>query len=42
MRTDFKEEKKWKVANAWLLAQAVLKWHQTDDKATVCIKVKLQ
>lgn len=28
------------MANAWLLAQAVLKWHETDDKSTVCIKTR--
>ena len=40
MRTDYKEERKWKMANAYLLAQAVMEWHQAPDKSSVCIKVK--
>lgn len=37
MRTDFKEERKWKMANAYVLAHAVMEWHQAEDKSTVCV-----
>lgn len=40
MRTDYKEERKWKMANAYMLAQAVMEWHQVPDKSSVCIKPK--
>lgn len=40
MRTDFKEERKWKIANAYLLSRAVMAWHETPDKSTVCVKVR--
>lgn len=40
MRTDYKEERKWKMANAYMLAQAVMEWHQVPDKSSVCIKLK--
>lgn len=39
MRTDFKEERKWKKANAFLISKAVMAWHHATDKSTVCIKV---
>ena len=39
MRTDFKEERKWKIATAYLIAHAVMEWHMTPDKSSVCIKV---
>lgn len=39
MQTDFKEERKWKIAVAYMLSKAVMEWHWTDDKSTVCIKV---
>lgn len=40
MRTDFKEERKWKMANAYVMAQAVMEWHQVEDKSTVCVNVR--
>lgn len=40
MRTDFKEERKWKIANAYLLSRAVMAWHEASDKSTVCVKVR--
>lgn len=42
MRTDYKEERKWKRAMAYTIAHAVLEWHMTDDKSTVCVKVKMR
>lgn len=41
MHTDFKEERKWKMAMAYITARAVLDWHQADDKATVCVKTRI-
>lgn len=41
MRTDFKEERKWKMANAYTISKAVMEWHRATDKSTVCIKVSL-
>lgn len=40
LRIDFKEERKWKMANAYMMAQAVMEWHQVEDKSTVCVKVR--
>lgn len=40
MRTDFKQERKWKIAMAYTLSRAVMQWHEADDKSTVCVKVK--
>jgi hypothetical protein len=40
MQTDFKEERKWKIAMAYMLSKAVMEWHWVEDKSTVCIKVK--
>ncbi|OUM67583.1 hypothetical protein PIROE2DRAFT_58713 [Piromyces sp. E2] len=37
---DFKEEKKWKKALAYKLAHWVCEWHQSDDKQSLCVKVK--
>lgn len=41
MHTDFKEERKWKMAMAYMTARAVLEWHHADDKATVCVKTRI-
>jgi hypothetical protein len=40
MRTDFKEERKWKIANAYMISKAIMEWHETIDKSSVCIKVR--
>lgn len=40
MRTDFKEERKWKIANAYFLSRSVMEWHETPDKSTICVKVR--
>ncbi|KAI8137829.1 hypothetical protein BJV82DRAFT_583318 [Fennellomyces sp. T-0311] len=40
MRTDFKEERKWKIATAYLIAHAVMDWHMASDKSSVCIKTR--
>lgn len=40
MRTDFKEERKWKIANAHMLSKAIMEWHNTKDKSIVCIKTR--
>lgn len=37
---DFKEERKWKKALAYKLVHWVYEWHQSDDKESLCIKVK--
>lgn len=39
MQTDFKEERKWKMAMAYMLSKAVMDWHWAEDKSTVCVKV---
>lgn len=41
MRTDFKEEKKWKIANAFMMSKAIMEWHHAADKSTVCVKVSI-
>ncbi|KAI8344610.1 hypothetical protein BC941DRAFT_13442 [Chlamydoabsidia padenii] len=41
MRTDFKEERKWKIASAYMMGQAVMEWHQAPDKSTVCVATRL-
>lgn len=41
MRTDFKQEHKWKVAMAFVLSRAVMEWHQAEDKYSLCVKVQL-
>jgi len=40
MRTDFKEERKWKMATAYMLSRAVMEWHWTDDKESLCVKTR--
>lgn len=40
MRTDFKEERKWKVAMAYTISRAVMDWHWAEDKSTVCVKTR--
>ena len=41
MRTDFKEERKWKMASAYVLAKAVKAWHESENKSELCIKVDM-
>lgn len=41
MRTDFKEERKWKIASAYMVSRAILEWHHAIDKSTVCIKTRI-
>lgn len=41
MQTDFKEERKWKIAMAYMTARAVMEWHNTDDKSKVCVKTRI-
>lgn len=41
MHTDFKEERKWKIAMAYLASRAVMEWHSADDKSTVCVKTRI-
>lgn len=38
MRTDYKEERKWKIATAFLISRAVMEYHEAPDKSLVCIK----
>lgn len=40
MRTDFKEERKWKVATAYQLAREIVRWHLVEDKSEVCVKTR--
>ena len=40
MRTDFREERKWKQAMAYTLAYACKKWHEIDDKSSLCVKTE--
>ncbi|KAI7861721.1 hypothetical protein BDF14DRAFT_259161 [Spinellus fusiger] len=39
LRTDYKEERKWKIANAFMISRAVMEWHTAEDKSIVCIKM---
>lgn len=41
MQTDFKEERKWKMAMAFILSRAVMEWHSVDDKSTVCVRTRI-
>ncbi|KAI8822487.1 uncharacterized protein EV422DRAFT_400714 [Fimicolochytrium jonesii] len=38
MRTDFRQERKWKIALAYTIGQLVLEWHAAPDKRVVCIR----
>ncbi|CAG8636702.1 8548_t:CDS:10, partial [Ambispora gerdemannii] len=38
LQTDFKEERRWKIAAHYLMAQWVMEWHNAEDKSTVCVK----
>lgn len=40
MSEDFKQEKRWKVATAATCIKWVLDWHQSSNKAQLCIVVK--
>ncbi|KAH9254312.1 hypothetical protein BASA81_007702 [Batrachochytrium salamandrivorans] len=35
---DFRQERKWKLATAYTMAQWMLEWHQAVDKSTLCVK----
>jgi hypothetical protein len=41
MQTDFKEERKWKMAMAYILSRAVVEWHSVEDKSTVCVRTRI-
>lgn len=41
MQTDFKEERKWKMAMAFMTVRAVMEWHNAEDKSTVCVKTRI-
>ncbi|KAI8089856.1 uncharacterized protein BX664DRAFT_315017 [Halteromyces radiatus] len=41
MQTDYKEERKWKKAMAFMISRAVMEWHWVEDKSTVCVKSKI-
>lgn len=41
MQTDFKQERKWKIAMAYNTARDVMEWHNAEDKSTVCIKSRI-
>ncbi|KAG8903420.1 chromatin modification- protein VID21 [Tulasnella sp. 403] len=40
LQTDFREERKWKMATAFELAHSVLDWHNADaeERANMCVK----
>ncbi|RUP11987.1 hypothetical protein BC936DRAFT_139874 [Jimgerdemannia flammicorona] len=38
MQTDFKEERRWKIATAYEVARWVMEWHEADDKQNVCVR----
>ncbi|KAI8849136.1 HSA-domain-containing protein [Chytridium lagenaria] len=40
MRQDFKQERKWKIAMAYMVAHWILDWHYAEDKSDVCVKVR--
>ena len=40
LRTDFREERKWKLATAQKLAHACQQWHLATDKAALCIAAR--
>ncbi|KAI9351571.1 hypothetical protein DFJ73DRAFT_372658 [Zopfochytrium polystomum] len=37
MREDFRQERKWKMAQAYTLAGWVLEWHNAENKASLCV-----
>lgn len=37
LSTDFVQERKWKIAMAYTVAQWVVHWHATPDKSTICV-----
>ncbi|KAL7411354.1 hypothetical protein BDY24DRAFT_136851 [Mrakia frigida] len=39
LQTDFREERRWKVALAYEMSQWVLDWHDAKDKSEVCGRV---
>lgn len=41
MQTDFKQERKWKMALAYKTARDVMAWHHAEDKSTVCVKSRI-
>lgn len=41
MRTDFKQERRWKIAMAHMVAMAVMEWHNAEDKSTVCVETRI-
>lgn len=41
MQTDFKQERKWKIAMAYKTARDVMEWHNTENKSIVCIKTRI-
>lgn len=40
MRTDFREERKWKIALARRIAHAVLEWHHSEDRSLLTIPAR--
>lgn len=39
LQTDFREERKWKTVLAYEMAEWVMEWHHSDDKASLCVRV---
>jgi len=39
MQTDFKEERRWKIATAYQVSRWVMAWHEAEDKSLVCVPV---
>lgn len=41
MQTDFKQERKWKIALAYNISKAIMEWHHAEDKSTVCVRTRI-
>jgi hypothetical protein len=39
LQTDFREERRWKTALAYEIAQWVMDWHAAEDKTELCVRV---
>ncbi|KAI8917638.1 HSA-domain-containing protein [Powellomyces hirtus] len=38
MRIDFRQERRWKIAQAYTIAHWVMEWHASSDKSSLCLK----
>ncbi|KAJ3172324.1 chromatin modification- protein VID21 [Geranomyces variabilis] len=42
LRVDFRQERRWKLATAYIVAHWVAEWHASDDKASLCVSRSAQ